>query len=135
MAHPPSVIEQCRDVTVRGVTLLYSDSWTLHLRRCEHVRIDGITIRDNYKRLNTDGIDPNSCNDVKIANCHITTGDDAICLKSTEAYPCDDIEVSNCVLESATAALKDRNRVEGGFPPHPFPQLPDCQLAGRRNLP
>ena len=44
-------LEKCRDVTFRGVTLLNSDSWTLHLRSCQHVRIDGIKILDNYKRL------------------------------------------------------------------------------------
>ncbi len=108
-------IENCRDVTFRGVTLLYSDSWTLHLRRCERVRIDCITIRDNYRRLNSDGIDPNSCKDVKITNCRITTGDDAIVLKSTEPYPCEDIEVSDCVLESATAGLKIGTESKGAF--------------------
>jgi hypothetical protein len=108
-------IERCRDVTVRGVSLLYSDSWTLHLRRCQHVRVDGVTIRANYKRLNSDGIDPNSCQDVKITNCRITTGDDAIVLKSTEPEPCEDIEVSDCVLESATAALKLGTESKGDF--------------------
>jgi hypothetical protein len=108
-------LENCRDLTIRGVTLLYSDSWTLHLRRCEHVRIDGITIRDNYRRLNSDGIDPNSCKDVKITRCRITAGDDAIVLKSTETYPCEDIEVSDCVLESATAGLKVGTESHGDF--------------------
>ena len=120
------LIEQCHDVVFRGVTLLYSDCWTLHLRRCEHVRIDGITIFDNYKRLNTDGIDPNSCRDVKITNCHITTGDDAIVLKSTEPYPCEDIEVSHCVLESATAALKIGTESHGDFRHIRFH---DCQIV------
>ncbi len=107
--------ETCRDVTFRGVTLRNSDSWTLHLRRCEHVWIDGITIRDNYQRLNTDGIDPNSCKDVKIRRCHIVCGDDAIVLKSTEPRPCEDIEVSDCVLESATAGLKIGTESQGDF--------------------
>jgi polygalacturonase len=107
--------EKCRDVSFRGISLLYSDSWTLHLRRCEHVRIDGITIRDNYKRLNSDGIDPNSCKDVKISNCRITCGDDAIVLKSTEAIPCEDVEVSDCLLESATAGLKLGTESKGDF--------------------
>lgn len=108
-------IEKCRDVTIRDVSLVNSDSWTLHLRRCEHVRIDGITIRDNYKRLNTDGIDPNSCRDMTIRNCRITAGDDAIVLKSTDPYPCENIEISDCVLESATAALKLGTESKGDF--------------------
>ena len=102
-------------MTFRGVTLLNSDSWTLHLRNCQHVRIDGIKILDNYKRLNSDGIDPNSCKDVKISRCHIVCGDDAIVLKSTEPLPCEDIEVSDCVLESATAGLKIGTESKGDF--------------------
>jgi polygalacturonase len=108
-------LEDCRDVTFRGVTLLHSDSWTLHLRGCRHVRIEGIEILDNYKRLNTDGIDPNSCTDLKISHCHIVCGDDAIVLKSTEPRPCEDIEVSDCVLESATAGLKIGTESKGDF--------------------
>jgi polygalacturonase len=107
--------ENCRDVAFRGVSLLNSDSWTLHLRRCDHVRIDGITIKDNYKRLNTDGIDPNSCTDVRITRCNISCGDDAIVLKSTEPYPCTDVEVSDCTLESATAGLKVGTESKGDF--------------------
>ena len=108
-------LEKCRDVTFRGVTLRNSDSWTLHLRSCQHVRIDGIEILDNYKRLNSDGIDPNSCKDVKISHCHIVCGDDAIVLKSTEPLPCEDIEVSDCLLESATAGLKIGTESKGDF--------------------
>jgi polygalacturonase len=66
-------------------------------------RIDGITIQDSSKRLNSDGMDPNSCKDVRITRCHIVCGDDAIVLKITQPLPCEDIEVSDCVLESATA--------------------------------
>jgi polygalacturonase len=107
--------EKCSDVRIANVSLLYSDSWTLHLRNCEKVRVENISIRNNYKRLNSDGIDPNSCRDVKITHCHITTGDDAIVLKSTDAIPCEDIEVSDCVLESATAALKIGTESKGDF--------------------
>jgi hypothetical protein len=108
-------IEKCRDVTFRGVKLINSDAWTLHLRGCQQVRIEGIEILDNYKRLNSDGIDPNSCSDVKISRCHIVCGDDAIVLKSTEPIPCEDIEVSDCVLESATAGLKIGTESKGDF--------------------
>jgi len=108
-------IDQCHDVVIRGVTLRNSDSWTLHLFRCQHVHIDGISIIDNYKRLNTDGIDPNCCKDVKISHCHIVTGDDSIVIKSTEPYPCEDIDVSDCLLESATAGIKIGTESHGDF--------------------
>jgi polygalacturonase len=109
------LFQNCRDVSLRDLTILNSDSWTVHLKRCEKVRIDGLTIRNNYRRLNSDGIDPNSCRDVTIDRCTIVAGDDAIVLKSTEAQPCENITVRNCVLESATAALKLGTESKGDF--------------------
>ena len=106
---------KCRDVTIRGVSLRNSDIWTVVVQACEHVRIEGITICDNLKRIETDGIDINSCKDTKITRCHISTGDDAICLKSFSPLPCEDVEVSDCVLESATAGLKFGTSSETDF--------------------
>ena len=99
-------ISKSRDVTVRGVALRNCDIWTAVFQYCERVRIDGITISNNLKRIETDGIDINSCKDTKITHCRITTGDDAVCLKSFKPLPCEDVEVSDCVLETAEAALK-----------------------------
>jgi len=106
---------ECSDVTIRGVTILYSDAWTLHLKRCENVAIDGVTIRNNPKRLNSDGIDPNSCKRVRITNCNVTAGDDCIVLKATEAHPCEDVVVTGCTLESMTAAMKLGTESVGDF--------------------
>jgi polygalacturonase len=105
----------CRDVSIRDLTVLYSDAWTLHLKRCENVVIDGVTIKNNYRRLNSDGIDPNSCKNVRISNCHLSAGDDCIVLKATEPYPCENVRVENCVLESAASALKLGTESVGDF--------------------
>ena len=119
----------CRDVTFRGIALVNSDIWTLVLQRCEHVRVDGITIRNNLKRIETDGIDVNSCKDTKISHCHISTGDDAVCLKSFAPSPCEDVEVSDCVLETAEAALKFGTSSETDFRHILFH---DCQIINSR---
>jgi polygalacturonase len=96
----------CKDVTIRDVTVRYSDSWTLDLERCENVVIDGVSILNSYYRVNADGIDPVSCKSVRISNCHIVAGDDCIVCKTREGYPCEDIVVTNCVLESIATAVK-----------------------------
>lgn len=105
----------CRGVAIRDVTILNSDAWTLHFKRCENLVVDGVTIRNNYRRLNSDGIDPNSCRHVRITRCNITAGDDCIVLKSTEPHPCEDVIVSDCVLESAASALKLGTESHGDF--------------------
>ncbi len=109
------LFHRCRDVAIRGVKILYSDSWAVHLRRCETVFIDGVTIFNNIHRLNSDGIDPNSCRDVHISNCHIVAGDDCIVLKATEPYPCENVVVTNCTLETTCAAMKLGTESRGDF--------------------
>jgi polygalacturonase len=99
-------LDNCRQVLLRDFTILYSDGWTCHLSRCEKVVIEGVTIVNNYFRTNSDGIDPDSCRDVRISNCHITAGDDCICLKTHDGIPCEDIVVTNCTTESVATAIK-----------------------------
>ncbi|OHB63100.1 MAG: hypothetical protein A2Y76_04870 [Planctomycetes bacterium RBG_13_60_9] len=96
----------CRDVVIRDVTIQYSDSWTLDLERCENVLIDGVSILNNYYRVNADGIDPVSCKNVRISNCHIVAGDDCIVCKTRAGQPCEDVVVTNCILESIATAVK-----------------------------
>jgi hypothetical protein len=109
------LFDRCRQVAIRGITIRFSDSWTLHLRRCETVYIDGVTIHNNPHRLNSDGIDPNSCRDVHISNCHIVAGDDCIVLKATEPYPCENVVVTNCTLETTCTAIKLGTESFGDF--------------------
>lgn len=116
----------CRQVAIRDVKILYSDSWTLHLKRCDGVVIEGVTIKNNPHRLNSDGIDPNSCRNVRIANCTITAGDDCIVLKSTQAAPCENVEVTGCTLESTTAAIKIGTESHGDFRKIRFA---DCKIT------
>lgn len=109
------LFERCRNATVRDVTILYSDSWTLHFKRCETVFVDGVTILNDIRHINSDGIDPNSCRDVHISNCHIIAGDDCIVLKATEPYPCENVVVTNCTMETTCTALKLGTESQGDF--------------------
>jgi hypothetical protein len=109
------LLESCKNVIIRDLTILYSDAWTIHLKRCDTVFIDGVTIINNYYRVNSDGIDPNSCRNVHISNCHIVAGDDCIVLKTTEPHPCENVVVTNCTLESIATALKLGTESHGDF--------------------
>lgn len=96
----------CHNINFLDIRLQYSSFWTLHLLRCNNVRIHGITIYNNQDRINTDGIDPDGCRNVIISDCNIVAGDDCIVIKSTEGDVCEDITVTNCILQSRHAALK-----------------------------
>jgi hypothetical protein len=105
---------QCRGVTVRGIRLEDSPMWVQHYLACDDVHISGITVRSRVN-ANNDGIDIDSCHRVRISDCDISSGDDAICLKSTSARVCRDVVVSNCVVSSHCNAIKFGTETNGGF--------------------
>jgi len=95
---------KCKDFKVEGVTIINSPFWTINPEFCENVSVQGVTI-NNPDAPNTDGINPSSCKNVLISNCHITVGDDCITLKSgrdlqgrQHATPCENITITNCVM-------------------------------------
>ena len=105
------LLVDCTDVCIRGLSFLHSPSWTMHLFGCERLVIDGIYVHTSLKSgVWADGIDPDGCKDVRISNCTIETGDDALVFYSGHTYgparPCENITVSNCRLTSASSALK-----------------------------
>ena len=97
---------RCRNISIKDITVRYSDSWTFDLEFCENVFINGVSILNNYYRVNADGIDPVSCKNVHISNCHIVAGDDCIVCKTRPGTPCEDVVVTNCTLESVATAIK-----------------------------
>lgn len=104
----------CRDVHIHRIVLKNAASWCCHLVGCEKVWIEDTTI-DSRVNVNNDGFDLDSCRDVFIRGCHLFTGDDSICPKSTRDYPCENIIVSDCLISSETAGVKLGTSSAGGF--------------------
>lgn len=99
-----------RKVNISDVTISNSAYWTVHLIGCVDVAISDISLLNNLKVRNGDGIDIDHSRKVRIANCYIESGDDCICLKNRREYeqygPCEDIVVSNCIMTSRSCAVK-----------------------------
>lgn len=104
----------CRNISMEDVTLQHGAMWTVHFLACENVAARGVTIRSRCNK-NNDGFDIDSCENVRIADCDISSGDDAIVLKSTSARPCRNVAITNCVLSTACNALKMGTESNGGF--------------------
>jgi hypothetical protein len=64
---------------------------------------------------NNDGIDIDSCHRVRISNCDISSGDDALVLKATSGRACKNVVVTNCILSSDCNAFKLGTESNGGF--------------------
>lgn len=98
------------NLTIRDITIRDGAYWTVHIIGCNGAVIDGINLLNNLKIRNGDGIDLDHSKNVRISNCHITSGDDCICLKNRREYEaygsCHDITVTNCVMTSRSCAIK-----------------------------
>ena len=102
----PSFIQpiRCKNIKIEGIKIINSPFWTVNPEFCENVTIKGITI-NNPLSPNTDGINPSSCKNVHISDCHISVGDDCITLKSGRdlqarqlGVPCENITITNCTM-------------------------------------
>ncbi|MBQ7265648.1 MAG: glycoside hydrolase family 28 protein [Firmicutes bacterium] len=94
---------ECKNVLIRDLTLKNSPSWTINTILCDNITIDNITIKNPYDSPNTDGIDPESCSNIHISNCHIDVGDDCIAIKAgtedtEERVACKNIVIENCTM-------------------------------------
>lgn len=102
---------RCQDVRIAGLKFLRSRSWTINPYACKRLVVDGVYVYSSAKEgVWADGIDPDGCQDVRISNSTIETGDDAIVLWSSNiwgpALPTESVTVTNCRLSSASSALK-----------------------------
>ncbi len=77
---------RCRNITLQGITITNSPAWNLHPYFSLKLCFFDISILSPPDSHNTDGIDPESCDDVEIAGAYISVGDDCIAVKSGKIY-------------------------------------------------
>ncbi|KAI3443532.1 hypothetical protein Pfo_000197 [Paulownia fortunei] len=112
-----------RDILISNITLRDSPFWTLHPYDCKNVTIKNMTIlAPVFHAPNTDGIDPDSCEDMVIEDCYISVGDDGVAIKSGwdqygTAYgrPSMNILIRNLVVRSnVSAGISIGSEMSGG---------------------
>ena len=70
----------CKNVLMEGFTIGSGPNWTIHPVYCENIIIRRVNVITDGP--NNDGIDPDSCRNMLIEYCNISTGDDCVVLKS-----------------------------------------------------
>jgi len=111
----------CTHVTIDGIHIENSPCWTVHPIHCNNVTVNNISIHNPYESPNTDGINPESCSNVKISNCYIDVGDDCVTIKSgleddlyQKQFPCENITVSNCTFVHGHGGIVIGSEMSGG---------------------
>lgn len=91
-------MEHSKNIKIKDVFLKNSPSWTIHPYDCNNVIIDSVTIKNPINSPNTDGIDPESCKNVRIISSLIDVGDDCIAIKSGTEDALKKISTENIVI-------------------------------------
>ncbi|MEO6288237.1 MAG: glycosyl hydrolase family 28 protein [Dyadobacter sp.] len=108
------LLKECQGIRISEVTIINTSLWCMRIWGCNDVKITDVTIQSDLKMgVNSDGIDLDGTSNAHISGCYISTGDDAICLKSAswdfkdsgKSYPTENILVDNCILTSSSTAL------------------------------
>lgn len=79
--------------------------------RSDGVVVRGVSLISHLRGPNTDGIDIDSSRNVRVADCYIEGGDDAIVIKTPrrpgfEPRPAENITITNCVMTSTSNCFK-----------------------------
>lgn len=121
---PPKIsliyLIDCENVHLDGISVINSPNWGVHIQWCNRVFVSNLYIESDPKfGVNSDGLDIDGSREVVVNNCVILTGDDAICLKSTnklgEYRDCENITINNCIVQSSSAGLKLGTESHGDF--------------------
>lgn len=95
------IFSSCKNVTVDQIKLEHSPNWTIAFLNSRDIKLNGITINNNLKVPNSDGIDFYDSKDITISNCTIHAGDDAIAVVSSS-----NLTTTNCILQSRSSAIR-----------------------------
>ncbi len=98
-------LNNCTNVIIHGTEIYNSPSWTIHPYYCQNIKLLDIYINNPSDSPNTDGINPESCENIEINGCVFDLGDDCIAIKSGKVYmaqkhyqPSKNIKITNCQM-------------------------------------
>ena len=132
----PCLVEfvNCQHVVFEGIQLKNSPFWTVHPLYTDDLTLENLHIENPYSAPNTDGIDVDSCTNVKILNCYVGVGDDAICLKSGSGSdgirvnkPTENVIIKDCKVRFAHGGIVLGSETAAGIR---HVHAENCDLSG-----
>ncbi|TXT47607.1 MAG: Polygalacturonase [Spirochaetes bacterium] len=119
---PPLIqLVECENVVVSGIRIRNSPFWTLHPVFSRRIEFQGLRIENPADAPNTDGIDIDSCEEVRIVDCLVDVGDDCIALKAGSGNqgveigrPTRNVTISGCTFRSGHGGVVVGSETAGG---------------------
>lgn len=81
-------IRYCKNLLLKGITVVDGPNWHVVPNFCENVVIDDINVMSTV--VAGDGIDVSGSHDVVVKNCFIRASDDCLCIKSGRIFNAED---------------------------------------------
>ncbi len=114
-------IVRSENMTFQDITVKNSPSWTVHPYYSRHLQFINMHIQNPYHSPNTDGFDPESCEDILLLGSDISVGDDCVAVKSGKYYmgsvhqkASSGIEIRNCLLAKGHGSITIGSEIAGG---------------------
>ena len=114
-------LNHCRKVTVHGIHACNSASWQIHPFFSKKLAFYDVFVSAPKVSPNTDALDPESCDHVKIIGCRFSVGDDCIAIKSGKIelgrkynQPADHHMIRNCLMEYGHGAITLGSEIGAG---------------------
>lgn len=103
----PIFFYQCKDVVVEDLRIINAPCWTFSFIECENIRMLDLTIDNNLRIPNNDGMHFCASKRILIRGCVMSCGDDCIALTSITDWnmPCEDVVISDCILTSCSKTI------------------------------
>ena len=107
-------LKNCKNTEISGLGIYNVTDLAVYFAGCENV-----DVFDLKMRVYIDGISPDNSKNVRIHDCEVEAGDDAIVFKTSYTLNridiCKDIHVWNCRLKSRCTAIKFGTETNGGY--------------------
>ncbi len=116
----PCMIEfiSCTNVLLKGYQVNQAPFWQHHPVHCKNLEIRGVHM--DSMGPNSDGFDPEACDNVLVEDCTFNCGDDCIAIKAgknldTQHGPTQNVLIQNCIMNSGHGGVTLGSEMSGGI--------------------
>lgn len=115
-------LHTCENIALEGITVCNTPSWNQHPFYSRNLKYINMKLLNPPDSPTTDGIDPESCDDVLIIGVRISVGDDCVAIKSGKIEfarryhtPASHIVIRNCLMEYGHGGVTLGSENSGGI--------------------
>lgn len=115
-------LSHSKNISIQGLNFKNSPAWAIHPYFSKDITFLDLNVENPKESPNTDGLNPESCQNVTIAGVRFSLGDDCIALKSGKIYmgkkykvACENITIRHCYMANGHGAITIGSEMAAGI--------------------